>query len=160
MADQTLTKLAAAAPLAIGWLLCLLNPAYDRFIEMGAQREFKDSLYLESGKQHTPVSLITRYTSWALDVAQAGTLVLGPVVGLIVALGGKAKGGIVWLYIAFIIVGFAIFIFTAALEHPVQYGSKKHGIHRDRKLWLGWTRVSIAAIILYFAASVAAFFLA
>ena len=74
--DQTFTKLVAAAPLAAAGLLVLLNPIYDRFIELGAEREFKNSPYLDQGKEQTPIRLITQFTSWAVDVSQAGPLVL------------------------------------------------------------------------------------
>lgn len=160
MSDQTLTKLVAAAPLAVGWLVIFLSPIYDRFIEWGAQREFKDSPYLEPGKAQMPVPLITQYTSWALDVAQAGLLVFGPLVGLIVALSGKANRSLGWIYFSFVFVGFVIFSCTAGIKHPAEYGGKKYGFRRDNKLWFGWTRVSILSIILYLGASVLAFFLA
>ena len=136
MPDQTLTKLAAAAPLAVGGLLILLSPIYDRFIEAGAEREFSKDLYLGSGEKHTPIPLITRYTSWAIDVAQSGLLVLGPAIGLIVALSGNATKVVSWIYLAFIVVGFAIFGYTAGVKHPVQYGARRHGFYHDGKLWL------------------------
>jgi len=160
MPDETLTKLAAAVPLAIGGLLILLSPIYDRFIEAGAEREFSKDLYLASGEMHTPIPLITRYTSWALDVAQSGLLVLGPTIGLVVALSGTTNKVISWIYLAFVVVGFAIFGYTAAIKNPVQYGGKKHGFKRDGKLWLSWTRVSILAIILYLGAAGFAFYFA
>jgi hypothetical protein len=72
MADQTLTKLTAAAPLAIAGLLVLLNPIYDRLIEQRAKAEFSNSAYLPEGATHTPMTVIKQYTSWALDVVQAG----------------------------------------------------------------------------------------
>jgi hypothetical protein len=158
--DQTFTKLVAAAPLAAAGLLVLLNPIYDRFIELGVEREFTNSPYLARDKEQTPPDLINQFTSWAIDVAQAGPLVLGPLIGLIAALSGKTNQTIGWIYLAFVLVGFAIFGCTAGVRRPVQYGKNKHGFRRDNKLWFGWTRVSIAAIILYLGAAVSTFFLA
>lgn len=160
MPDQALTKLAAATPLAVGGLLMLLSPIYDRFIEAGAEREFSKSRYLESGDTHSPIPLIIRYTSWAVDVAQAGLLVLSPTLGLIVALNGTTNETVSWIYFAFTVVGFAIFGCTAAVKRPVLYGAKKYGFSRDGKLWLGWTRVGIAAIVLYLGAAVFVFYFA
>lgn len=160
MSDQALTKLLAAAPLAAGGLLVLLSPIYDRIIESGAERDFTNHNYLNEGEKHTPVSLITRYASWALDVAQSGPLIFGPVIGLIVALSGSIKGSIIWIDFIFIFVGFAIFGYTIVVRHPVMYGAKKYGFKHDGKLWPAWTRVSIAAIILYLGAAAAALVLA
>lgn len=160
MPDQTLIRLAAAAPLAVGGLVVLLSPIYDRFIDAGAEREFGESRYLESSEMHTPIPLITRYTSWALDVAQSGLLVLGPAIGLVVALSGTANRAVSWTYLIFVIVGFAIFGYTATVKHPVMYGAKRHGFKHDGSLWVSWTRVSIAAIILYLAAAAFTFYLA
>ena len=160
MPDQTITKLAAAAPLAAAGLLVLLNPLYDRLIESKAKQEFSNDLYLQPGQLHTPVRLITQYTSWALDVAQAGPLVFIPLIGLLSALSGSTKGIIGWIDAAFVFIGFVIFCCTLVVEHPVDYGGKKYGPRRDGKLWFGWTRVSMAAIILYLSAAVLVFFLA
>lgn len=157
MADQTLTKLTAAAPLAIAGLLVLLNPIYDKLIEQRAKPEFSNSTYLPAGGAHTPMTIIKSYTSWALDVAQAGPLVLGPVVGLSAALGfGKTNIVVTWIYFAFILVGFVIFCYVITVEHPALYGKKKIGWSWHKKLLFGWTLVSILVMILYFGASAAA----
>lgn len=161
MADHALTQLTAAAPLAVSGLLVLLNPLYERLIESGAEHEFTNGRYLPRGEVHTPISLISQYTAWALDVAQAGPLVLIPLVGLISALSGNANGIVGWIDAAFVFVGFVIFLFTISVKEPVLYGGKKVLVFmRDGRRWLGWTRVSVAAIILYTGAAIAAFFLA
>lgn len=160
MPDQNITKLAAAAPLGVSALLVLLTPLFERLIESGAEHEFNNGLYLGPGQMHTPISLITKYTSWVLDVAQAGPLVLVPLVGLTSALSGNTNGFVGWIDAAFVFVGFVIFLCTVAVKNPVQYGGKKLGFMRDGKLWFGWTRLSIAAIILYSGASVLAFIVA
>ena len=158
--NQTFTKLVAAAPLAAAGLLVLFNPIYDRFIELGVEREFRNSPYLAKDKEQTPPDLISQFTSWAIDVAQAGPLVLGPLIGLIAALSGKTNQTIGWIYLAFVLVGFAIFGCTAGVLRPVNYGKNKHGFKRDGQLWFGWTRVSIAAIILYTGAAISIFLVA
>jgi hypothetical protein len=157
--DQTLIKLAAAAPLAVSGLLVLLSPIYDRFIESGAEREFGGSLYLGAGQTHTPVGLITRYASWAVDIVQAATLVFVPLIGIIAALNGNTKGIVGWIDFAFVLVGFITFACIAGVKHPAEYGGRKHGFGRGKKLF-GWTWVSIVGIVLYLGASAVVFHLA
>ena len=161
MPDPSYAKLVAAAPLAVGGLLILLNPLYDKLIERGAQNEFGGSRYLGAGKVHTPVVLITQYTSWALDVVQAGPLVIGPLVGLVAALGiGTIKAVVTWIYVAFVFIRFFIFVSIIVTKNPVIYGQKKIGFSRKGTLVFGWTRVSLIAMLLYIAAAVVAAILA
>jgi hypothetical protein len=161
MPDATVIKLAAAAPLAVGGILLLFNPLYDKLIERGAERTFSNNRYLSDNGSHTPIYLIIQYTSWALDIVQAGPLIIGPLAGLVAALGiGTIKNSITWIYLAFVIVGLAIFLSVLVIKEPVLYGQKKMGLNRHGQLFLGWTRVSLAAIFLYGAAAVVAAVLA
>jgi hypothetical protein len=180
MPGQMLTHFTAAAPLAVGGLLVLLSPIYDKFIEAGAEREFGAGRYLDQDEDdspsgdgstrstgskplqtHTPVLLITQYTSWALDVAQAGTLILGPLVGVVAAVNGETTNShLGWIYFGFVVVGFIIFGSTANVKRPAVYGKKRHGYSRGSELVFGWTNVSITAIVLYLGASLIVAFIA
>jgi len=159
MTDHAFVRIAAAAPLAVAGLLILLNPIYDKYIESGAEREFGDALYLGPGGEHTPLPLLIKYTSWALDVAQAGALVLIPFAGFVATFSGNTSGLVGYIDLAFTFVGFVIFACTAIIKHPVQY-AKKYGFRRGSELRFGWTRVSIIAMILYLGAAVVAYFIA
>lgn len=159
MESQVLVKLAAAAPLAVSGILILLGPIYDRFIESGAEKEFGGSLYLAEGQTHTPVGLVTRYASWAIDVTQAAALIFVPLVGIIAVLSGSTKGIVGWIDFGFVLAGFVIFGYIASAKHPAEYGGVKHGFGRAEKFF-GWTQVSIIGIVLYLGASVLVFFLA